>query len=340
MDYVLVKNHKLRDSILKASTLATTDILANQELLDFVPIVTSVPMVNVALSGSPLGGLQPGTLMIAGESKHFKTGFGLLMVSSFLSKYDDGVVLFYDSEFGHNDTYFALFDIDKEKIVHCPITSVEEWKEDIANQIKGIERGDHVMIFVDSIGNLASLKEIVDAEEGKNTADLTRARQLNSAFRIVGPHLPLKGVPMVVVNHTYKEIGGGKYPRDIVSGGQKAYLNANDVWILGRNQDKTETEGLKGYNFVIKIEKSRTVKEGSRIPINVSFENGISKYSGLFELAVELGFITSPSKGRYEYNNGVKGYRKDFDNPEYWDVLLQDQHFLDLITKKYSLAHV
>ncbi|HYT44825.1 MAG TPA: recombinase RecA, partial [Methylomirabilota bacterium] len=318
-------NNKLRDKILKASTLATTDILANQELLDFVPIVTSVPMVNVALSGSPLGGIQPGTLMIAGESKHFKTGFGLLMVSSFLSKYDDGVVLFYDSEFGHNDTYFALFGIDKERIIHCPITSVEEWKEDIANQIKGIERGDHVMIFVDSIGNLASLKEIVDAEEGKNTADLTRARQLNSTFRIVGPHLPLKGIPMVVINHTYKEIGT-KYPRDIVSGGQKAYLNANDVWILGRNQDKTETEGLVGYNFVINIEKSRTVKEKSKIPINVSFEHGISKYSGLFDLAVELGLIVSPSKGRYEYN-GVKGYRKDFDKPEHWEAMLQNQQF-------------
>ncbi len=331
-------NNKLRDKILKASTLATTDILANQELLDFVPIVTSVPMVNVALSGSPLGGIQPGTLMIAGESKHFKTGFGLLMVSSFLSKYDDGVVLFYDSEFGHNDTYFALFGIDKERIIHCPITSVEEWKEDIANQIKGIERGDHVMIFVDSIGNLASLKEIVDAEEGKNTADLTRARQLNSTFRIVGPHLPLKGIPMVVINHTYKEIGGGKYPRDIVSGGQKAYLNANDVWILGRNQDKTETEGLVGYNFVINIEKSRTVKEKSKIPINVSFEHGISKYSGLFDLAVESGFITSPSKGYYQLKAHDTKFRKDGFEEKHWEWLLKEKDFLDMITKKYSLC--
>jgi hypothetical protein len=84
-------------------------------------------------------------------------------------------------------------------------------------QLSNIERGDHLIIIVDSVGNLASKKEVEDALDGKSVADMSRAKQLKSLFRMITPHLTLKDIPMIVVNHTYKEIG--LYPKDIVSGG-------------------------------------------------------------------------------------------------------------------------
>src|SRR3990172_7814012 len=216
--------------------------------------------------------------MIAGPSKNFKTAFGLLMASCYLNKYDDGVILFYDSEFGSNDSYFEMFGIDPSRIVHCPVASVESLRNDIAVQFKGIERGQHVFVFVDSVGNLPSDKEVADAESGSDKEDMTRAKKIKSLFRVAFPHLVPKNIPMVVINHTYKEIS--KYPKDIVSGGTGPYYNSNDIWIVGRQQD-AEGEGvnkvLNGYNFIINIEKSRTVKEKSKIAINVSFDHGISK---------------------------------------------------------------
>jgi len=129
-------------------------------------------------------------------------------------KYEDGVVLFYDSEFGTPQSYFETFGIDLDSVIHTPITDVEELKHDIMKQLKGIEREDKVFILVDSIGNLASKKEVEDALDGKSVADMTRAKQLKSLFRMVTPHLTLKDIPMAVVNHTYKEIG--MFPKDIV----------------------------------------------------------------------------------------------------------------------------
>ena len=61
---------------------------------------TSVPMVNVALSGSMDGGLSPGLTVLAGPSKHFKTSFALLMAGAYMDKHPNAVMLFYDSEFG------------------------------------------------------------------------------------------------------------------------------------------------------------------------------------------------------------------------------------------------
>ena len=240
-------------------------------------IQTSVPAVNVALSGKLDGGLTPGLTVFAGPSKHFKTAFAMLLIKAFQEKYEDGVVLFYDSEFGAPQSYFETFDIDTSKVIHTPISDIEQLKHDIMQQLNGVERDDHLMIVVDSVGNLASKKEVEDALEGKSVADMTRAKQMKSLFRMVTPHLTIKDIPAIVVNHTYKEIG--LFPKDVVSGGTGIYYSADNIFIIGRRQQKTGTE-VTGYEFIVNVEKSRFVREKSKIPVEVTWENGISKWSG------------------------------------------------------------
>ena len=263
------------DKLKKASTIKESSILSKSKFFtdkDMIP--TGVPMINVALSGSLDGGLTPGLTMFAGPSKHFKTAFALLMAKSYMDKYDDAVVLFYDSEFGTPQNYFEAFDIDTERVLHTPITDVEQLKHDIMSQLQSIEKNDRVIVILDSIGNLASKKEVEDALDGKSVADMSRAKQIKSLFRMITPHLTLKDIPMVVVNHTYKEIG--MFPKDIVGGGTGSYYSADTIWILGRQQDKDGTE-IVGYNFIINVEKSRYVREKSKIPVTVSFDGGINK---------------------------------------------------------------
>lgn len=328
----------LRDRLLKNSKIDHTSVLVDSVIFNRTDAVTTaVPMINAALSGDVNGGLLPGFLMIAGPSKHFKTAFGLVMVRAFLDKYEDGVVLFYDSEFGTPASYVSSFGIDSQRIVHTPVTNVEELKFDIMAQLAEIKRGDHVMIFIDSIGNLASKKEVEDAIAEKSVADMSRAKQLKSLFRMVTPHLTLKAIPLVGVNHTYKEIA--MYPRDIVSGGTGAVYSANDIWIVGRQQDKDGKE-LNGFNFVINIEKSRTVREKSKIFINVDFTDGMQKWSGLFDLAIEAGIVTKPAQGWYQLLGEGQKYRRDdieFDDA-FWKAVLTTTGLQDYVRNKYQLA--
>lgn len=218
MKYKGEKMSALLDKIKKTSTIKETAVLAKSKFFnrkDMIP--TAIPIINVALSGQLDGGLTPGLTMFAGPSKNFKTGFSLLMAKAYLEKYEDAVLLFYDSEFGTPQSYFDSFGIDTERVVHSPITDIEQLKFDIMTQIENIERGDHIIILVDSIGNLASKKEVADALDQKSVADFTRAKQLKSLFRMVTPHLTLKDIPMVVVNHTYKTIE--TYAKDQIGGG-------------------------------------------------------------------------------------------------------------------------
>jgi RecA/RadA recombinase len=298
----------------------------------------------VALSGSVDGGITPGLTMLAGPSKHFKTGFALLLASAFLKKYDDGIILFYDSEFGTPQSYFTTFNIPFDRVVHTPIMDVEELKFDIMKQLTTIDRSDRVMIVIDSIGNLASKKEVQDALDEKSVADMSRAKQLKSLFRMVTPYLTMRDIPMVVVNHTYKEIG--LYPRDIVGGGTGSYYSSDAIWILGRQQDK-DADGIQGYHFVINVEKSRYVREKSKIPITVSFEGGINRWSGLLDVAVDGGYIVKPKKGSYATVDKETGEVREpslraddiVDNKEFWLKMFKETDFSEYIKNKYSMAH-
>jgi len=331
------------DKIKKNTTIKDSAVLNVSKFFtkkDMIP--TSIPIINVALSGRLDGGLTPGLTMWAGPSKHFKTAFSLLMAKSYLDKYPDAALLFYDSEFGTPQSYFDSFGIDTNRVLHTPITDVEQLKFDIMQQLQNVDRGDRLMIVIDSIGNLASKKEVDDALDGKSVADMSRAKQMKSLFRMVTPHLSIKDIPMVVVNHTYKEIG--LYPKDIVGGGTGSYYSADNIFILGRQQEKEGTEVI-GYNFIINVEKSRYVKEKSKIPVSVSFDGGISKWSGLLDVALESGHVIKPSNGWYSQVNqetGVvedKKYRlKDTETKEFWMPLLTQKSFYDYIKNKYSMG--
>jgi RecA/RadA recombinase len=331
------------DKIKKNSTIKETAILSQSKFFtkkDMIP--TSIPIINVALSGRLDGGLTPGLTMWAGPSKHFKTAFSLLMAKSYLDKYEDSVLLFYDSEFGTPQSYFDSFGIDTERVVHTPIMDVEQLKFDIMQQLNNIERNEHVIIVIDSIGNLASKKEVEDAMDGKSVADMSRAKQMKSLFRMVTPHLTMKDIPLVVVNHTYKEIG--LYPKEIVGGGTGSYYSADNIFILGRQQEKDGTE-VTGYNFIINVEKSRYVKEKSKIPVSVSFDGGLSKWSGLLDIALESKHVVKPSNGWYAKCNPDTGevedkkYRlADTNTKEFWVPILMDKSFYDYVKNKYSMG--
>ena len=145
----------LLEKIKKNSSIRESSILSESKFFnekDMIP--TKIPIINVALSGKLNGGLTPGLTMWAGPSKHFKTAFSLLMAKSYLDKYPEAILLYYDSEFGTPQSYFDSFGIDSARVLHTPLTNIEELKFDIMQQIEQLTRDDKIIIIVDSIGNL------------------------------------------------------------------------------------------------------------------------------------------------------------------------------------------
>lgn len=323
----LQKNSKLKHT----ERLDKSQFFTNKEM-----VKTDVPMLNVALSGSVEGGLAPGLTVLAGPSKHFKTSFALKIAAAFLESDPEAVMLFYDSEFGSPQSYFDTFGIDTSRVLHVPITNVEELKFDLIGQLDNIENGEKVIVVIDSIGNLASKKELEDALDEKSVADMSRAKALKGLFRMTTPYLTMKNVPLLAVNHTYKEIG--LFPKDIVGGGTGIYYSADNIWILGRRQNKTGTE-VTGYDFIINVDKSRYVKEKSKIPITVSWDGGIDQYSGLLDVAMAGGYVVKPSNGWYQKVGEEKKYRAADLDANFWEDIFATTDFKDFIQQAYMIGH-
>lgn len=338
----------LKERLIKASTTKLTADLTKSKLFNGRDEVkTRIPMLNIALGGALDAGLQSGLTIFAAPSKHFKTLFGLTLVAAYMKKYPDAICLFYDSEFGASEAYFRSMGVDLTRVVHTPIQSVEKLKIDMTNQLEAINRGEKVIMFIDSIGNTASKKETQDAIDEKEVGDMSRAKSLKSLFRIVTPYLTIKDIPCVAINHTAMEIGG-MYPKEIMGGGTGILYSANTVFFISKRQVKDGTE-LTGYDFTLKAEKSRTVVEKSAFPITVNFTGGIDPFSGLIEMAVELGFVVKPKNGWYaraflnketgEMVSEEKNWRiKATDSVEFWSPLFKHEAFREAIINKYKLG--
>ena len=121
-------------------------------------------------------------------------------------------------------------------------------------------------------------------------------------------------------------------------------FKADNIYILGRQQEK-DGQDLIGYNFIINVEKSRYVREKAKIPVTVRFDGGISKYSGLLDMALESGHVTKPNVGWYAKVNTSTGEVEskkwrlaDTECPEFWDSIMVDESFKEWIRKNYQFS--
>lgn len=271
---------KLLDKLKKNSTVKHSSILSQSDFFnskDTTP--TELPIINIATSGNLYGGFRSGILTIAGPSRHFKSVLGLFMVKAYLKKNPDAVCLYYDSEFGAPPEYLEAMGINTEQVLHTPVMHVEQLKFDLSAQLENIERGEKVIVFIDSIGNLASKKEVDDALDQKSVADMTRAKQIKSLFRIATPHFTSNDIPCIVINHTYES--QGMFPTAVVSGGcleagTKIKTAEGDLVSVEDFKEGDVVVTKHGPKPVTHVWNPETLAEGYPECYRIEFEDGYS----------------------------------------------------------------
>lgn len=338
----------LIEKLSKAGSIKTAALLSESMMFNSKDVIKSeIPIINLAFSGDLDGGFTTGLTVFSGESKTFKTLLSLYCMKAYFDAYPDAIALFYDCEYGTTPAYFRAYGIDPERIIHIPLEHVEQLKFDIAKRLDEIERGDKVFILVDSLGALASKKEVEDALNENTAADMSRAKAIRSLLRIITPHLTFKDLPCVMVNHVYKEIG--MFPKDVIPGGTAVTYASNQIFIITKSQEKGKDGELLGYNFTINIFKSRFVKEKSKFPFTVHYNSGIKKWSGLLDLALEAGVIEKPKIGWYkcvasdgtDMFDGKLFREKDvIQSDAIWNEIFEKTNFKEWVRDKYTLGEV
>ncbi len=239
-----------------------------------------------------------------------------------------------DSEFGSDAASWISRGVDPALFIHNPIYHVKQVTTEILSFTSEIKANDKAITIIDSVGNLSSNKETADLIAGKDTADMTRAKELKAMFRQLVVPIGKAGMPLWIVNHEYQTIG--LFSSKVQGGGTGPGYGSSIVVSMTKAKDKTKDKVVTGTVLTCTSVKNRFAKEQSKISIIIDFESGLSRYSGLFALALEGGFITKPANGYYKHKGSDKKNRMSFyaHNPGFWEELLRSG-FGDWINDKF-----
>ena len=296
-------------------------------------IDTGSYILNGLLSGSIHKGLPSNKITaFAGESATGKTFFLLGLCKQFLTDNPSGGVLYFESESAMTPEMVEERNIDTKRFVQFPVATIQEFATQCSKVVdKHLENGEGkpLLLCLDSLGMLSTAKEVGDVSEGADKVDMTKARIVKGAFRVLTLKLAKAGIPLLVTNHTYKQVGT-MFPQDVMGGGAGLQYAASNIVFLSKRKEKVGTD-VVGNIIHCKNFKSRLTKENKRIDVLLTYDEGLSRYYGLLELAEKYGIIKKVAT-RYEMPDGSKLYGKQIlSDPE--------KHFTtELLTKLDEVA--
>jgi|688.fasta_scaffold21073_6 RecA/RadA recombinase len=241
--------------------------------------------LNAVFSGDLFGGIPNNrTICLAGDSGTGKTFLLLNMVAK--AQEMGYYVVYYDTEGAVDVDNIQAFGVDPEKFDHQPVSDIAKFRTSITTLCKKLmeakEKGfktPKIFIALDSLGMLATQKEIDDAISGNTAADMTRAKSIRSLFRIITSDLTGLGIPFVFTNHTYASTG--MFPTVNLSGGGGLIYSASVILALSKAQIK---EGTVQTGIIVTV-KTLKNRFGKPIPIkfHIRWDKGMNPYIGMEE---------------------------------------------------------
>lgn len=308
--------------------------------------------INTLISADPSKGIPTGrVIQFAGPASVGKTYIAQQCV---LEAQKAGYQIFYfDSEGAQDYDSLVSKGIDEDMFVLIPVRTVREAQTEILTIINSIEKDDKALFVLDSAGNLGTDKEIRDAEDATGKEDMgKRAKEFKGMFRTILMPLASKNIPMIVINHEYQTME--MYGRAKQSGGTGIEYGSSVIISMTKSKEEEgsgTSKELVGTGAKCTTFKNRFAREKMQVRVVIDYNKGLSKYSGLFDLAVYSDAIVSPVQGWYCYREHIdakdwdangdipKGWsqkkrKKDFgsDQSDVWDSILEN----GLTDKLYS----
>ena len=265
-------------------------------------------ILNALVSGDIHGGIPSNKITaLAGETATGKTFFALGMVKQFLADNPSGGVLYFESESALTKDMIESRGIDSQRMIILPVTTIQEFTHQAVKVVENHTEDKPLMMCLDSLGMLSTTKEVGDISEGKETKDMTRAQLVKGCFRVLTLKLGKAGIPLLVTNHTYKQVGT-MFPQDVMGGGSGLQYAASTIIFLSKRKEKEGTD-VVGNVIHCKNFKSRLTKENKMVDVLLRYDKGLNRYYGLLELAEDAGIFTKVST-RYEMPDGAKVFGK------------------------------
>ena len=298
-------------------------------------IDTGSKALNAIISGSLHKGVPVGRITgFAGPSGAGKT----LIINKVLANAQKKgyIAVIWDSEVAVDKQSAKNVGMDLKKTKYYPVETIEDCRNQISTFLDNIIAANdpslRFIISIDSLGNLASSKEIEDARKGKDAADVgQRAKATKSMMRAITYKAAKAGVPILFSNHIYE--GMEMFPsliKNQAGGKGPIYLASVLVQLATRNEKISENpdeqsiaiaNNVSGITMSAMTVKNRIVPPFLKTELYLNFKTGLDENTGLFDLALALGVIEQSGK-TYQFQGQSIGYRKNIEkDPAIWQQI-------------------
>lgn len=267
---------------------------------------TGCMVLNAIISGSLYGGVPVGR--ITGFSGPSAAGKTYIINKILANAQKKGMIpVIFDTEAAIDASSTTGVGLDSDQVKYVPVQTVEDCRNQISTFLDSVMEAkmrNKFILSIDSLGNLASQKELDDTEKGKTAMDMgTRAKGLKSMMRLLTFKAAQAGVTILFSNHTYDD-PSAMFPTLVKaqSGGKgPVYLASVLVQLAKRDEkhDKTneddeilpEANKVSGTTLRALTVKNRFVPPFLECEAYLNFKRGLDKYSGLKEMAVNHGVV-------------------------------------------------
>lgn len=302
---------------------------------------TGCYILNALVSGKLRGGFPEARMsLLAAESSTGKT-FIALQSAAYAQKKGKQVVVF-DSEFAIDNKFAESLGLDTSKIIHFPVKTVEQCKNALykfLSSISDLGLAGKFFVIIDSLGAMISEMDYKRMEKNSDSKDMgSYAQAMKALIKACNNLSGQSKTTIICTNHVYdatnvlhptveKPMPGGKIVRYLPS--TIVQLSAVKVKEGDSTRKINETaaagsHGEVGIAITGLAVKNRICKPLNKANMFLSWENGLSKYYGLMDLALEFGILVNKAGRIYDAETQeLYGYSKDIQfNEEFWESYL------------------
>lgn len=299
---------------------------------------TGCYVLNALVSGHLRGGFPEARMsLLAAESSTGKT-YIALQTAALAQKAGKQIVIF-DSEFAIDHEFATNLGLDTSKIIYFPVKTIEQCKNAVYKFLSNVfDLGlmGQFFIIIDSLGAMISEMDYKRMEKNSSSKDMgSYSQSMKALIKACNNLAGQTQTTIICTNHIYddpsamftqlvKPMPGGKIVRYLPT--TIVQLSANNVKAKDSDR-KIDEEAVGGSHGEVGIEvrglgvKNRICKPFNQAYMYISFENGLSKYYGLMDLALELGALKNVGgRIRDVETDEFYGFSKDIQfDAEFWE---------------------
>jgi recombination protein RecA len=206
-----------------------------------------------------------------------------------------GLFVIADAESRWDTAFASMHGVDKTKVVPFEPKTIEEFTVKAYDILD--KSGEHkVLIALDSLAAISSIKEMVDMEDDKRIAadQGQKAKKIKASMRILRSKIAERGAILIVANHVMDNPNSPIPGLRTTPGGRGVRFHSS-VRLEMERVVPIKLEGRDrpvGVTVFMHCAKNSVVPPYGKCQFSMFFSTGVQKYSGLEDVMEDLGILS------------------------------------------------